>query len=198
MISLEKFTMEDLGRLEEIMDKNLVVAGRKKDWRSFIQWNMDHPDDLYWKIVLRNDPDEDISPWREGLAMGTSEVALMIGYIGYADATTKLTTKDDAEPGDLFMEIYLDPEFTGMGFGEAAYRGSLNLIPKTNNVIFASTYLSNIGAQKFFSNKLGMKYLYFNKRFNAVVYVSSKIYLMNMASGTVVRNDKFDDIISGK
>lgn len=155
-ISLQRFNLEDLSFLEEIMALNKESAGdRPKDYRKFIQWNINHDDDPYWKIV-----EEDSNK--------------MIGYIGYAQALYKPTTKNESSIHDLFLEIYLHPDYTGMGIGEKAWNLSLNLLPKIKRKIFASTYISNIKAQGFFSKKLAMKVSHYNKRFNVVVYVIEK------------------------
>lgn len=156
IVSLERFTLEDLPRLEEIMTLNRDFAGdRAKDWSTFIQWNVDHCDDPYWKIML-------------GKMSGYPN---FIGYIGYAQASRKPTTRQVSGPNDLFLEIYLHPDFTGMGLGEDAFYESLLVIPRTAKKIFASTYMSNTRAQSFFVKKLKMKISHYDKRFNVVVYV---------------------------
>lgn len=154
-ISLEKFNLNDISRLQEIMELNKNSAGdRPKDWSNFVRWNIENENDPYWKIVLN----EDCRP-------------LFIGYIGYADASKKPTTKRISLSGDLFLEIYLHPEFVNKGYGLEAFTQSLTLIPKTARKIFASTYMSNTKAQSFFSSKLNMKISHYDKKYNVVVYV---------------------------
>ena len=151
-VFLEKFVSDDIRRLEEIMNLNKDSAGeRSKDWSKFIQWNIENPEDLYWKIMLDHEN--------------------FVGYIGYADATRKPTTKYVSIQNDLFLEIYLHPDYTGKGIGEEAFNQSLELIPKLSRKIFASTYISNTRAQNFFSSKLDMKIDHYDKKYNVVVYV---------------------------
>lgn len=156
MLWLERFTLKDLSRLEEIMSLNKDSAGdRPKDWSKFIQWNIEHPEDPYWKIMLK-----------------IEDIDTFVGYIGYAQAERKPTTRHVSGPHDLFLEIYLHPDFTGLGLGEEAYYYSLRIIPKATQKIFASTYISNTRAQNFFGKKLKMKISHYDKRFNVVVYVA--------------------------
>lgn len=159
-IWLERFTLEDLPQLEEIMALNQDSAGdRQKDWSKFIQWNVENIDDPYWKIMMR-------------FHQNGKDYTFFTGYIGYAQASRKPTTRQVSQPQDLFLEIYLHPDFTGQGIGEEAYNQSLLKIPKAARKIYASTYMSNTRAQGFFVKKLGMKVSHYDKRFNVVVYVA--------------------------
>lgn len=175
--SLERFTLEDVGTLEEIMDLNSDAAGtRKKDYLKFIQWNMDTPSDPYWKIVMR-----EVSEVNEVCEIPevyeVSEVReTMIGYIGYDDATRKPTTKFLASPGDLFLEIYLHPDFSGQGIGKLMYDESLKKLDEiklTKYKIYASTYISNVRAQKFFKTRLMMDFVKLDKKFNVVILATT-------------------------
>lgn len=169
-ISLERFELSDVDRLTEIMQANIEAAGRTKDYKKFIEWNLEHPEDLYWKIVLRTES-PDIS-FESGSDSSLKSSEFFIGYIGFAQASTKLTTRDFAGPKDLFLEIYLDPEYTGKGYGEEAFKASLKRLPRDTRRIYASTYISNVKAQRFFISKLGMKVLCRNKKYNVVILSS--------------------------
>lgn len=171
-IMLSKFEMTDLDDLSRIMEMNIEAAGRNKDWEKFIQWNIDHPEDLYWKILVGDKADGDCET-------GSGGDFFMVGYIGYSDATKKPTSKSLALPGDLFLEIYLDPNYTGLGLGEKSFNESIRLMSERSEsreprkyryTIFASTYISNVGASKFFVNKLKMKFIEYNKKFNTNLY----------------------------
>lgn len=173
-IMLSKFEMTDLDDLSRIMEMNIEAAGRNKDWGKFIQWNIDHPEDLYWKIIVSDKDGTDDDGGTDG---GTD--FFMVGYIGYSDATKKPTSKSLALPGDLFLEIYLDPNYTGLGLGEKSFNESIRLMSESRErsesrkyryTIFASTYISNVGASKFFVNKLKMKFIEYNKKFNTNLY----------------------------
>lgn len=149
-LELSKFEIEDVSELTRIMKLNEEAAGRDKDWKSFIEWNISHPEDTYWKISLDG---------------------RLVGYIGYADATRKPTTRYHAKTGDLYLEIYLDPEFTGLGIGEESFKKSLEILKTTKKYkIYASTYTSNTRAQKFFQTKLDMKFVESNPRYNTSLY----------------------------
>ena len=171
-LKLDKFEITDLKDLSRIMEMNLDASGRNKDWKKFIQWNIDHPEDLYWKILYghHNYDSDDDSGARDG---GASDL-VMVGYIGYSDATRKPTTKAIALPGDLFLEIYLDPNYTGIGLGEKSFNESIRVMGlkglKGRYTIFASTYISNVRASKFFVNTLKMNFIDYNKKFNTNLY----------------------------
>lgn len=150
--TLSKFTKADIIPLAQIMIMNSKEAGRQKDWKKFVEWNIEHPEDLYWKISIGD---------------------RMLGYIGFADATQKPTSKEHSTEGDLFLEIYLDPKFTRLGIGTDAYNLAIEFILKSRTdrfKVFGSTYITNVRAQKFLLDKVGMDYIEDNTKFGTILY----------------------------
>lgn len=151
--TLEKFTINDIKRIEEILELNLDYAGKYKNVTKMIQWSISNPDDLYRKVVDTN--------------------GVTIGYIGYDDASKKSNTKIFATNNDLYLEIYLHPDFTNRGLGPEIFKRSLEYLPINKKRIFGSTYKSNLRGQRFLV-KLGMKY------FCDGGYMGTFIYMMDI------------------
>jgi len=154
-IDLQRFQVNDLKTLEEIMIKNSKYSTPGKNWKKFLQWNISHPEDLYWKIVLSS--------------------GKMIGYVGFAFAKDKETTQDYvSSPEDLFLEIYFHPDHVGRGRGHKAYLLALNRANKIlsfkSKKVFASTYVFNIHAREFFKKKCGMKFSHYVPKYRVFVY----------------------------
>lgn len=145
----ERFTLEDIPIIQEIIDLNIEYAGRNKNVEKMIIWSINHEDDLFRKIVDHN---------------GTT-----IGYIGYDFADKKLNTKKIASPTDLYLEIYIHPNHTGKGLGSEIFKRSLEFLPLNTSKIFGSTYVNNTKAQSFLS-KCGMKYIGPGVYKNTLVY----------------------------
>ena len=97
------------------MQANIEAAGRTKDYKKFIEWNLEHPEDLYWKIVLEQNPRIYLSSQGSDSSLKSSE---------FSSATSdslqllqKFTTEISPAPRISSSWIYLDPEYTGKGYG---------------------------------------------------------------------------------
>lgn len=136
--TFERFKIEDTERIKEILELNLEFAGRIKNVEGMIKWNIENQEDLYRKVVDHNNT--------------------IIGYIGYDDASRKENTRRFSSPDDLYLEIYLHPDFTNKGLGKEIFKRSLEFIPLNKRKIYGSTYSSNLRAQRFLQN-CGFKYI---------------------------------------
>lgn len=145
----ERFSLEDEDQITDILLRNIDYAGRIKNVKKMIEWNILHQDDLYRKIVNDNND--------------------IIGYIGYDDASLKENTRKFATPNDLYLEIYLHPNYTNKGLGVEIFKRSLEYIPLNKSKIYASTYTSNLRAQRFLI-KCGMKYIGIGVHRNTFIY----------------------------
>lgn len=155
VIKIQRFKINDLETLEEIMRRNEKYSAPGRNWKKFLQWNISHPEDLYWKIVLPS--------------------GQMIGYIGFAFAKDKETTRDyTSSQEDLFLEIYFHPDYVGGGRGIKAYTLALDQANKILSFkpkkVFASTYIFNIHAREFFKKKCGMKFSHYIPKYRVFVY----------------------------
>lgn len=115
-------------------------------WKKTVDWSIkDGDNDLYWIITYKGED---------------------CGYIGFSDAKNKPSIKQINPENSLFLEIYLYKEFRGLGIAYNAYKEARSKIK--DKKIYASTYNTNLKAQRFFADTLGMNLSHYYKNISTV------------------------------
>lgn len=160
-ITLHKLRNGDEHFLYGLMnsDQDIINASLKSDfskWQKMVEWAVKNPDDLYWKIKL-----DDVD----------------CGYIGFAPIKGKISLdpirrklRDDDI--NLVLEIYLLKEYRGRSIAKYAYQESIakirSMYPEQIIKIFASTYITNTKAQRFFVDGIGMSLSHYYKDISVI------------------------------
>ena len=156
-VTLHKLIPGDEYFLHRLMtsDQAIIDASLKSDfnkWQKLVEWSVKDPEDKYWKIKV-----QDLS--------GIEPVDA--GYIGFSSPKGKLSfdsIRSQLVESDsntyLVLEIYLLKEFRGRDVGNIAYHQAIErireMMPKKTINVYASTYMTNLKAQRFFTDVLGM------------------------------------------
>lgn len=150
-VTLHKLESGDERFLHHLMtsDQAIIDASLKSDfnkWQKLVEWAVKDPEDKYWKIRV-----DDVNA----------------GYLGFSSPKGKLSfdsIRSQLVETDtstfLVLEIYLLKEFRGRDIGNIAYHQAIErireMIPKKTINVYASTYMTNLKAQRFFVDILGM------------------------------------------
>ncbi len=159
---------------QEILDFSLQSDLSK--WKKTVEWSVRNPKDLFWKILV-NDGDGFVE----------------CGYIGFTPAKGKLSLEtiaknivDSSEWKHLVLEIYILKEYRGRDIGTVAYNQAIEKImeeyPGIKITVFASTYNTNMRAQRFFLDSLNMELSHYYSWISTVfkkTYEIEKKYLEN-------------------
>ena len=154
-IFYRSFNPADISWMKRLYEENVSALSPGADPQS----------SLDWIISKRDDVDFTVAETEEGTP---------IGYIGFVPNRFKhgyLKSLDDENHKSMVLELYIFRRFHGTGMADAIHQDGIHrMIKRGIQYIYASTYIDNVAANKFFERRYTL--LKTDKRSRTNIYYS--------------------------